>query len=94
MIVSGLHMYALRQILSIIFGNPVSLIIELVSLEINHPIRIGLVARICRSHPSFDGQFRQGRGSIPRFGIEFLLSSINSVSSCVCVAGVSCENER
>jgi hypothetical protein len=34
-------------------------------------IRIGLVARICRSQ-SKDDQFRQGRGSIPRFGI-FLL---------------------
>jgi hypothetical protein len=34
-------------------------------------IRIGLVARICRSQSSKDGQFRQGRGSIPRFGIVF-----------------------
>jgi hypothetical protein len=32
-------------------------------------IRIGLVARICRSQSSQDDQFRQGRGSIPRFGI-------------------------
>ena len=31
-------------------------------------IRIGLVARICRSQSSKDDQFRQGRGSIPRFG--------------------------
>jgi hypothetical protein len=36
-------------------------------------IRIGLVARICRSHSSKDDQFRQGRGSIPRFGIIVLL---------------------
>jgi hypothetical protein len=33
-------------------------------------IRIGLVARICRSQSSKDDQFRQGRGSIPRFGIK------------------------
>jgi hypothetical protein len=33
-------------------------------------IRIGLVARICRSQSSKDDQFRQGRGSIPRFGIN------------------------
>jgi len=33
-------------------------------------IRIGLVARICRSQSSNDAQFRQGRGSIPRFGIS------------------------
>jgi hypothetical protein len=32
-------------------------------------IRIGLVARICRSQSSKGDQFRQGRGSIPRFGI-------------------------
>jgi hypothetical protein len=32
-------------------------------------IRIGLVARICRSQSSQGDQFRQGRGSIPRFGI-------------------------
>jgi hypothetical protein len=32
-------------------------------------IRIGLVARICRSHSSKEDQYRQGRGSIPRFGI-------------------------
>jgi hypothetical protein len=38
----------------------------------NH-IRIGLVARICRSQSSKDDQFRQGRGSIPRFGILLLL---------------------
>ena len=31
-------------------------------------IRIGLVARICRSQSSKDDQLRQGRGSIPRFG--------------------------
>jgi hypothetical protein len=31
-------------------------------------IRIGLVARICRSQLSKDIQCRQGRGSIPRFG--------------------------
>jgi hypothetical protein len=31
-------------------------------------IRIGLVARICRSHSSKEDQNRQGRGSIPRFG--------------------------
>jgi hypothetical protein len=31
--------------------------------------RIGLVARICRSHSSTEDQNRQGRGSIPRFGI-------------------------
>ena len=36
-------------------------------------IRIGLVARICRSQSSKDDQFRQGRGSIPRFGIIILL---------------------
>jgi hypothetical protein len=36
-------------------------------------IRIGLVARICRSHSSKDDQIRQGRGSIPRFGITLLL---------------------
>ena len=35
-------------------------------------IRIGLVARICRSQSSQDDQFRQGRGSIPRFGIILL----------------------
>jgi len=46
---------------------------ELVSLEINTTIRIGLVARICRSQSSQDDQFRQGRGSIPRFGIILLL---------------------
>ena len=34
----------------------------------NNHIRIGLVARICRSQSSKDDQFRQGRGSIPRFG--------------------------
>ena len=37
-------------------------------------IRIGLVARICRSQSSKDDQFRQGRGSIPRFGIILFLS--------------------
>jgi hypothetical protein len=31
-------------------------------------IRIGLVARICRSHSSKEEKCRQGRGSIPRFG--------------------------
>ena len=36
-------------------------------------IRIGLVARICRSQSSKDDQSRQGRGSIPRFGIILLL---------------------
>ena len=45
---------------------------ELVSLEIKQKIRIGLVARICRSQSSKDDQFRQGRGSIPRFGISLL----------------------
>jgi hypothetical protein len=35
-------------------------------------IRIGLVARICRSQSLIDDQFRQGRGSIPRFGIVAL----------------------
>ena len=38
----------------------------------NNHIRIGLVARICRSQSSKDDQFRQGRGSIPRFGIILL----------------------
>jgi hypothetical protein len=36
-------------------------------------IRIGLVARICRSQSSNGDKFRQGRGSIPRFGINLLL---------------------
>jgi hypothetical protein len=36
-------------------------------------IRIGLVARICRSQSLKHDQFRQGRGSIPRFGIIVLL---------------------
>ena len=31
------------------------------------------MARICRSQSSKDDQFRQGRGSIPRFGIILLL---------------------
>ena len=35
-------------------------------------IRIGLVARICRSQSSKDDQSRQGRGSIPRFGTILL----------------------
>ena len=35
---------------------------------VGYNIRIGLVARICRSQSSKDDQFRQGRGSIPRFG--------------------------
>jgi hypothetical protein len=30
------------------------------------------VARICRSHSSKEDQYRQGRGSIPRFGILLL----------------------
>ena len=49
---------------------------ELVSLKIKQKIRIGLVARICRSQSSKDDQFRQGRGSIPRFGIILLLFGI------------------
>jgi hypothetical protein len=40
---------------------------------IQYNIRIGLVARICRSQSSKDDQFRQGRGSIPRFGTTLLL---------------------
>ena len=40
---------------------------------VGYNIRIGLVARICRSQSSKDDQFRQGRGSIPRFGIILLL---------------------
>jgi hypothetical protein len=37
--------------------------------SVQSTIRIGLVARICRSHSSKEDQYRQGRGSIPRFGI-------------------------
>jgi hypothetical protein len=44
------------------------------SVIISLHIRIGLVARICRSQLSKDNQFRQGRGSIPRFGNCFLTS--------------------
>ena len=40
---------------------------------VQYNIRIGLVARICRSQSSKGDQFRQGRGSIPRFGIIVLL---------------------
>ena len=40
---------------------------------IQYNIRIGLVARICRSQSPKGDQFRQGRGSIPRFGKSFLL---------------------
>jgi hypothetical protein len=45
-------------------------------------IRIGLVARICRSQSSKDDQFRQGRGSIPRFGnFSFAGSTIAAAGS-------------
>jgi hypothetical protein len=37
--------------------------------SVHSTIRIGLVARICRSHSSKEDQYRQGRGSIPRFGL-------------------------
>ena len=45
---------------------------------VQYNIRIGLVARICRSQSSQDDQFRQGRGSIPRFGIILLRFEWNS----------------
>ena len=50
------------------------------------------MARICRSQSSKDDQFRQGRGSIPRFGIILLpfvvrhtifYSSVVKVISCI-----------
>jgi hypothetical protein len=66
------------MLLCVDFGIYICKIVDLEHLNWlrNHPlhIRIGLVARICRSHPSFGGQLRQGRGSIPRFGNYLLLS--------------------
>ena len=50
-----------------LYGNTRTLLIE--PAMVHFKIRIGLVARICRSQSSKDDQFRQGRGSIPRFGI-------------------------
>ena len=52
-------------------------------------IRIGLVARICRSQSSKDDQFRQGRGSIPRFGN---FSFAGSTSFCWTLASASESN--
>ena len=54
-------------------------------------IRIGLVARICRSQLSQYDQFRQGRGSIPRFGTSFAFclpidSHASGVESSTCFA--------
>ena len=46
---------------------------------VQYNIRIGLVARICRSQSSKDDQYRQGRGSIPRFGIILLLFVRHSI---------------
>jgi len=50
-------------------------------LAVSSSIRIGLVARICRSHSSKEDQNRQGRGSIPRFGNYSF-----AVQPCQCLA--------